>query len=846
VDQVEKLTPLSGEEVATRLAKYGPNALPRSGRRSVFKLALGAVREPMFLMLLGAAGLYLTFGDWREGITLLVFVLVVIAITLIQEGRTERALDALSDLASPTALVLREGKESVIPSDGLVPGDVIRLGEGDRVPADCVFREGATLLVDESLLTGESVAVAKSPALRASALEAPGAGAESSLFSGTLILSGHALAQVMSTGAHTEIGRIGDSLTKEQRGRSGLQKEIAVVVRTMALIGMGLAVGLVLIRGFAGTPWLESFLSGITLAMALLPEEFPVVLTVFLALGARRIAKRKVLTRNMNAIEALGSVQVLCTDKTGTLTQNLMTLRRLVTADLDIDLDDAPQSLPEPVHELVEFGILASPREPFDPMEKAFVSLGRSALKNTEHLHPNWQAAKEFPLTPELLAVTHAWIGDPSGRLVVATKGAPAAVFDLCHLDPTQTAALHAQANALAASGLRVLGVARSTEPVDAPPAHPHDVPFSFLGLVGLEDPLRPDVKAAIMACQRAQVKVLMITGDHAETARSIALQAGLVPGDVITGVELEGFSDAELAVALGKTSVVARAVPAHKLRIVKALKHTGAVVAMTGDGVNDAPALKAADIGIAMGKRGTDVAREASSIVLVDDTFGAIVAAIAVGRRIFDNLRNATSYIVSVHLPLAGLAIIPALLGWGLILTPVHVAFLQLIIDPTCSVLFELEPQEPGVMERAPRSPKEKLFSLRSVSFSFAQGLLALGGTLLILWSARAHGLPEAALRARGFVAILGGNVAILLTSRSQSTPFYKTLLRWNPAVPVVLLVVAGALLLAFLVPPLRALFGFSNEPAGALAWAFTLGALPVFALDLTKLIRGRRVIGT
>jgi Ca2+-transporting ATPase len=785
----------------------------------------------MFLMLLGAATLYLIFGDWHEGLTLLAFVLVVIVITIVQEGRTEHALDALRDLASPNALVLRDDKALVLPADGLVPGDLVRLGEGDRVPADAILREGVTLLLDESLLTGESVPVAKAP------------DEKTKLFSGTLVVSGHGLAEVTATGAHTEIGRIGGSLAKEQRGRSGLQKEVTVVVRTMAIIGVLLALGLVLIRAFSGTPWLASVLSGVTLAMALLPEEFPVVLTVFLALGARRIAKEKVLTRNINAVETLGAMQVLCTDKTGTLTQNRMTLRRLVTAELDIDLIDSPPSLPEAVHQLVEFGILASPREPFDPMEKAFLSLGRSALKNTEHLHPNWQAAKEFPLTPELLAVTHAWLGDPSGRLVVATKGAPSAVCDLCHLDEAQTAKQLALASKLAATGLRVLGVARSTDPVDAPPVHPHDVPFTFLGLVGLEDPLRDDVKAAISACHQAQVKVLMITGDHKETARSIALQAGLDPGAVITGAEIEALTPEALAMALTKTSVVARAVPAHKLRIVKALQQSGAVVGMTGDGVNDAPALKAADIGIAMGKRGTDVAREASSLVLVDDTFGSIVAAIGVGRRIFDNLRKATSYIVSVHLPLAGLAIVPALLGWGVILTPMHVAFLQLIIDPTCSVLFELEAEEPGNMKRAPRSAKDKLFSLRSVLFSVCQGLLALGGALFVAFDARANGLPEAALRARAFVAILGGNIAILLTSRSNSRPFYATLVRWNPAVPVVLVAVAGALALVLFVAPVRALFGFSSEPVLALATAFACGAVPVFVFDFTKLIHKRKV---
>ncbi|MDX2012372.1 MAG: cation-translocating P-type ATPase [Myxococcaceae bacterium] len=850
---------LTSAEAERRLAVDGPNALSKSERRTVLALVLGVVKEPMFLLLLGAAALYLVLGDVREGLTLLGFVLIVITITVVQEGRTERALEALKDLSAPRATVVRDGVIRTIAGLHVVRGDLVRLAEGDRVPADALLREGSTLTVDESLLTGESVSVSKEPDRAATTAASPGGDGTSSLFAGTLVTSGRGLAEVVATGARSELGRIGASLAELERGRSPLQREVDVVVRRMALVGAGLSLALVVIRGLSGTPWLESALSGIALAMALLPEEFPVVLTVFLAIGAWRLSRVKVLTRHVNAVETLGAAEVLCTDKTGTLTQNRMTLRRLVPAEGPIpearrgehprvvadltpgvafELLEERAELPEAVHALVEFGILASPRDPFDPMEKAFHALGTRALARTEHLHPDWTQAREFPLSPGLLAVTHLWRGDDTGRLVVATKGAPEAIFDLCHLSPDTAARWRDEVRTLASDGLRVLAVARSAGPVDAEPRHPHEVDFVLAGLVGLEDPLRDDVAEAIATCRRARLQVLVITGDHLETARAIARKAGLSTDDVLTGPELEALSDDALQRRLKTASVVARAVPAHKLRIVQALKADGRVVAMTGDGVNDAPALKAADIGVAMGQRGTDVAREAASLVLVDDAFGSIVTAVRLGRRIFDNLRKAVGYILAVHLPLAGLSLVPALLGWGVVLGPVHVVFLELIIDPSCSIVFEAEPEEPDVMERPPRGATARLFTASGIALSLALGAAALAGALGVTWWARAAALPLESQRTLAFVALVTGNLAILLSARARG-PFWQGLARSNRALPVLLTATLGVLAAVTLVPFLQRLFGFANESLANLASACAFGVVPVLAVDALKLLR-------
>ena len=785
------LSGLSQAEAAARLSREGYNELPTAKPRGLWQIVLEVVREPMFLLLVACGVLYLLMGEPKEALMLLGFVLVIITITVIQERRTERALDALRDLASPRALVIRDGQPMRIAGRDVVRGDLVILSEGDRVPADGVLRQCTNLAADESLLTGESVPVIKVSSVDASTLSRPGGDDLPSVFSGTLVTAGQGVAEVMGTGLRTEIGKIGKALQALQPEQTLLQRETGRLVRNLATVGLFLCVIVIiaygLTRGGSAQSWKEGFLAGIALAMAILPEEFPVVLAIFLAMGAWRISRKNVLTRRIPAIETLGAATVLCVDKTGTLTQNRMSVSKLVADGEVFDGEDPAQPpLPETFHRLLEYAILASRQDPFDPMEKALTDLGARCLVNTEHLHVKWTLEREYPLSRELLAVSHVWRDAERGERVLAAKGAPEAIADLCHLDPPQTQQLAERARSLAEQGLRVLGVARGVIQDPRLPARQHDFTFELLGLVALADPIRPTVPAAVRECHDAGIRVVMITGDYPVTAQSIGRRIGLGgEHQLVTGPELDQMSDAELAGRIRGVSIFARAVPEQKLRIVQALKANGEIVAMTGDGVNDAPALKAAHIGIAMGGRGTDVAREAASLVLLDDDFSSIVAAVRLGRRIFDNIKKAIAFIFAVHVPIAGLSLVPVFFrDWPLILLPAHILFLELIIDPSCTMIFEAEGAESDIMKRRPRNPRERLFRFRSIAMSLLQGASVLAIVLAVYVTARQWGHSENAVRGLTFVSLVTANLALILTNRAWHKNVFSMLLVPNPAV--------------------------------------------------------------
>ncbi len=769
-----RATGLSEAEAARRQRAEGFNEMPQGTRRGVPAIALEVMREPMFLLLVACGSLYLLMGELSDALMLLGFVFVVMGITIVQERRTERALDALRDLSSPRALVLRDGRQRRIAGREVVRGDLLLLSEGDRVPADAILRQALNLHADESLLTGESVPVRKTGSETATQPGAPGGDDLAGVFSGSLITRGQGLAEVVATGPRTELGKIGKALQTIEQESTPLQLETGRMVKQLAAIGLGLCLVVVaaygVSRGNTAHSWVQGLLAGITMAMAVLPEEFPVILTIFLALGAWRISRSRVLTRRMPAIETLGSATVLCTDKTGTLTLNRMTVRQLC-AEGQAFVAEPGAVLPEHFHALLEYGVLASKREGFDPMERALRQLGDAHLGATEHWHEQWTLVRDYPLSPELLALTHVWSAPDGGRHVVAAKGAPEAIAGLCRLGPEPAAAMAAQVARMAGQGLRVLGVARAHWPQGPLPAGQHGFAFEFLGLVGLEDPIRPTVPATVQECSTAGIRVLMVTGDHSDTARSIAAQIGLRnAGAVITGPELDAMDDAELARRIPDTGVFARVVPEQKLRLVNALKANGEIVAMTGDGVNDAPALKAAHIGIAMGGRGTDVAREASDLILLDDDFSSIVQAIRLGRRIYDNIRKAVNYTLAIHVPIAGLSMIPVFFtDMPLLLLPVHIVFLELIIDPACSLVFEAEGAEADIMLRPPRRAGERLFNARMLGVSVLQGGGLLAALLGMYWAAGALGQPqEDARRSFAFVTLVAGNLGLILTNRS------------------------------------------------------------------------------
>lgn len=835
---------LSHFEASKYLKDHGYNELVGGHARSFWRMLLDVLKEPMLLLLLGCGSTYLLLGEPQEALILLVFVLVVILISLYQEAKTERSLEALRDLSSPRALVIREGEPIRITGREIVPGDLLVLNEGDRIPADAVLIDSSYFAIDESLITGEALPVRKVVWHPDHQQTQPGGDDQPYLYSGTLVVSGRGLARVTATGHRSELGKIGTSLVSIVATPTALQKETGRLVLLLALVGATVCVAVAIVFGLLHQDWLNGILSGLTLAMAILPSEFPVVLTIFLALGAFRLSKIRVLTRNSHAIETLGATTVLCTDKTGTLTENRMQLWSLSAAGHYIEGQQLQVEIPESHHGLIETAILASQRDPFDPMERELLSLAQRHA--TDHIHKEWVLQREYPLTKDLLAMSYAWRIASEAKLLVAAKGAPEAIMDLCHLSDRQTKAITKDINRMAASGLRVLGVARSLS--QELPAIQHEFDFEFVGLLGFMDPIRKEVPEAVRLCRTAGIRIVMITGDYPLTAKQIGRQIGLDDGLIVTGDALHQMSDQTLQKVLPTISVFARVIPEQKLRIIRAFQAQGDVVGMTGDGINDAPALKAANIGIAMGQRGTDVAREASDLVLLDDAFDAIVAGVRMGRRIFDNLRKAMAYIIAVHIPIAGMSLLPIVLEaishrpWPIILMPVHIAFLQLIIDPACSVVFEVEPEEKGIMERKPRRPEERLFGARMLSFSIAQGATALLMAAVIYCYALMNGLSDEVTRGLTFATLVFQNLLLLMANRSWRDGFLKLLRLKNKALRWVFLWTLGTLALSLYLPSLQALFHFARPPAEGLAVAFGCAIGSILWFEIYKCVSWRQ----
>jgi Ca2+-transporting ATPase len=819
---------LSHQQAAARLAADGPNELPSARPRTLFDVALDVVREPMLLLLVATGAVYLLLGDLEEAIAILGAIGVVIGISLYQAQKTEHALQALRDLSSPRALVVRDGVATRIPGREVVRGDRVILREGDRVPADGTLESSTSLAVDESLLTGESMPVEKS------AIPDPQA-----VYSGTLVVRGAGVARVDATGERTELGKIGATLARLDVGRTSLQAEVATVAGVLAAAGLTICVAVAVAYGLNRHQWLDGVLAGLTVAISMVPEEFPVVLTIFLAVGAWRISRSRVLTRRVPAIEALGAATVLCVDKTGTLTLNQMSVSAIAAGSSLVEVTADTSILPLRHGAVLETAILASQRDPFDPMERAFTDLGTRAGVATPG--SDWTLAREYPLTDRLLAVTRAWSDPGTDGVIVAAKGAPEAIAGLCRLDRGGTDELLAQVSAMARRGLRVLGVARGRHLAATLPDAPDGFALTLLGLVGLEDPVRPGVPAAIDECRSAGIRVVMITGDHADTAVTIATRIGLAHADtVLTGAELRAMDDETLARRVADVNVFARVVPEQKLRLVNALKSRGEVIAMTGDGVNDAPALKASHIGIAMGGRGTDVAREAAALVLLDDDFSSIVRAIRLGRRIYDNITKAMSYVLGIHVPIAGMSMIPVLSGGPMVLMPLHIILMELIIDPACSVAFEMEPAEAGVMRRPPRDPRQPLFTPRLVLRSLLQGVGAMAVALVVYAGTLRSGLTEADVRTLTFATLIVANLALILASRS----FTRSVLdNWRtPNLALWLLAASALAVLATIlfVPFLRELFRLALPHPDDLLVVAAAGVTALVWMETVKCLFG------
>lgn len=760
--QTPNTSGLTTTEAQKRREQFGPNILVPEKRETLFHKILHVILEPMFILLIIAALIYFILGEPRDGLIMLVFVLGIISIEIIQEWKTDRTLNALKDLSAPKITVIRDGKETIIPSSELVPGDLMVISEGVKIPADGTIVKVNDLCIDESSLTGEAEGVWK--VLKDDSGDND-YWRKDYCYAGTLVINGSAHVVVDKIGAATEYGKIGKDIALAPEEETPLQKQTGKLVAFSAVIA---AILFVLVAGITyfnladhlfKARFTESILSGITLAMAMIPEEFPVILTVFLSMGAWRLAQKKSLVRRLPSVETLGAVSVLCVDKTGTITKNQMTVQDTWALDSD-------------TNHLAKVMGLACETEPHDPMEKAMHQHCESLGLSKGHLFSG-ELLYEYPFTNETKMMGHVWNRDE--EIMVAAKGSPEKILTLCQIPDHHREAATRKMAEMSEKGLRVIAIARmNISNKDAVPQNLSDCQLQLCGLVGLADPPRSSVKENIKECVSAGIRVVMITGDNGTTASAIARQVGIPnPDTVITGAELDALDDQTLQEKVKTASIFARVVPEHKMRIVKAFKANGAVVAMTGDGVNDAPALKYADIGIAMGKRGSEVSREAADLILLDDNFATIVKTIKDGRRIYDNIQKAIGYVFTIHIPIALASLLAPLLGiapTSLLLLPLHVVLLELVIDPTCSIVLERQPAEANIMGREPRKPAEQIMTVQSLFKSIIQGLVIFAASFGSYNYFLRH--DDATLaRTIGIAIIILANMFLVVVNSSKTT---------------------------------------------------------------------------
>lgn len=816
---------LSSAEAAQRIKTLGFNELPTSHSKNILLIALEVIKEPMFILLISCGSLYLLLGDYTEGLILLCWVFVIIFITFFQHQKTEKALNALKKLSSPRALVIRDEKEIRIAGREVVPDDLVILNEGDRGPADGILQDCLNLTIDESMLTGESMPITKTSQSENDI--------NCRVFSGTLVVHGRGVMEVSKTGINTEYGKIGKSLQLIEQDQTNLQREMKTLIRNLFIAGAGLSIVVILAFYFTRGNFVQSLLNGLATAMAMLPEEFPVVLTVFLAIGSLRLSQKNVLTRKSSAIEALGSATVLCSDKTGTITQNKMEIASLFFKKELFHKSKFKENASN-IQDILKVAFYASQNNTCDPMEKA---IGVCFEKYVVKENVTYDLMKEYPLSNDLFAMTRI-LKLSDNAYEVYSKGSPEAILSLCKLKNTEETSLFTQVQFMAEKGQRILGLSKAKWNNSTFPDSQAGFNFEFIGFLGFEDPIRQEVPQSIKECYDAGIKVIMITGDYPSTAKSIALQVGMEKNRLmLTGTDLMNLSDKELKEKIKSVNIFARIVPEQKLQIIRALKANGEVVAMTGDGVNDAPALKAADIGIAMGGKGTDVARESSSLVLLDDNFSSIVSAIRAGRKIFDNLQKAMSYIIAIHIPIIGLTLLPAFFpGLPILLMPLHIVFMELIIDPVCSIAFESEKEEEGIMDRPPRKPNMQFFGFKKIFSSAAMGFLLLAMVVAVYFLAISENHTDGEIRAIAFSSLIIGNIFLILTTLSKTRNFITVLLEKNIALLVIIIAASGLMVLLISAPYLRSIFSFDYPGLSHFSISIIGAVIVLLILEIIK----------
>jgi len=818
-------TGLSSAEVLSSREKHGSNQSELKEKSRFFTVLIDVVFEPMFIILLLSSFLYFILGKYQEGVIMLVAIIIVSGISIFQESKSRSAVEALKNLTGPRAKVIRNSELVQIQISEVVLGDIIIVEDGDTVPADAVLLKANDFSVNESMLTGESL-----PLYKGSEKE------DKLIYKGTMVLSGSATAEVSAIGKSTKLGTIGDSLIEIEEVKTPLQIQIKKFILSMLLFGL-LAFVVVCVLNYIETGnFIQSLLSGLTLAMSVIPEEIPVAYSTFMALGAYHLYKKMVIARNPHRLESLGAASVICTDKTGTITENKMVPAEIY--ELKSDSFFQLEAKGFQLNEVLEFAMWSSETEPFDPMEKAIHEL--YSRVNSADKRKDFIMLKEYPLEGEFPIMTHVFSNQT--EKIIAVKGSVEGVLKQSNLSDEEKAKFLEKANSLAAKGHRVLAVGKAEMDKKLLPEKQETFSFNLLGLISFYDPPKSNMKDVMAQFYKAGIRVLMITGDHPETAKSIANQIEMKdPDEVMIGTELMKLSDDELKEKVKSVSIYARMFPEAKLRIVEALKSNGEIVAMTGDGVNDAPALKAAHIGIAMGKRGSEVARNIATLVLADDDFSHMPEAIALGRRIYDNLKKAIRYIISIHIPIIMIVTLPLILFWKYtnLFLPIHVIFLELIMGPTCSIIYENEPIEPNTMARPPRDSKLSFFSFRELSISILQGCIITIACLSLGYYYIHHDYSEAMVRTIVYMTLIFSNLFLTLENRSFRYSIFTTIQYKNRLIPMILALSLIIPVLSLFVTPIRQIFEFEIPSLLVMFNCFAAAFIGVMWIEIYKYIR-------
>ena len=821
---------LSSKKVEELQEKYGKNVLTEVKKDPLIIKIIKIICEPMFLLLIMTSMVYFILGEYRDGIIMFSFLFIIIIIDIVQEVKTDRTLQALKDLSEPKITALRDGERVEISSTELVPGDVIFIHEGVKIPADGQVLECSGLRVDESSLTGESVSIWKT----SNKDDSSDYWKKNMCYQGTLVIKGTGVLKVLKTGLETEYGKTYDNISKLKEERTPLQKQTDKLVKWCAIIALVLFISVVLFTFIDLDSYnlkeriINSILSGVTLAMAMIPEEYPVVLTVFLSMGAWRLAKRHSLLKNLNSVETLGAVTALCVDKTGTITKNEMTVKEVVSDDKDFALTMG----------------MGCEVQTFDPMERAMLKYASSQGFSEKDIFGG-RLVKNYPFTDEDKMMGKAW--EVNGKITLAAKGSAESIMSICDMADDLKKDVTSQIDEMQRKGLRVIAVAKGDYLENELPLKLTDAKLKYVGIAALQDPPKDTVAEDIRKCREAGVRVIMITGDNGVTAKAIAEEIQMGKDlDVMTGREIDAMSNDELRERVKTVSIFSRVIPEHKMRIVRALQANGEVVAMTGDGVNDAPALKKADIGIAMGKRGSEVSREAADMVLMDDNFRTIVLTIKDGRRIYDNIKKAIGYILVVHIPIALSSLAAPLLRLdpsSFLLLPLHVVLLELVIDPTCSIVLERQPAESNIMNRRPRDVSESIVSKGLLIKSIIQGLVIFLMAFITYYSLyKATGDAQTA-RTQGVLIIILANLFLVMVNSSDYDYAYETVKKlMRDKVMIIALCLMIIFVLVITYSPLHSILKFTPLSFGQMMLVIFISFVSVFWYEFVKYFKRHR----